>query len=113
MGRQARSSRPRLGRGGWLTLSVMTLFLSGFAGPRLLREDFVRSGAQTLARNHRPGAAQVPSRDAALQCVRRDGVRRSLAGPMRMAVGVKDHAQHEGEGEEREYDDWDKVGVGS
>jgi len=31
--------------GGWLTLPVMTLFLSGFAGPRLLGEDFVRSGA--------------------------------------------------------------------
>jgi len=36
---------PRLGRGGWLTASVMTLFPLGFAGPRLLRGDFVRSGA--------------------------------------------------------------------
>jgi hypothetical protein len=36
---------PRLGRGGWLTASVMTLFRSGFAGPRLLGGDFVRSGA--------------------------------------------------------------------
>jgi hypothetical protein len=35
---------PRLGRGGWLTASVMTLFPSGFAGPRLLGGDFVRSG---------------------------------------------------------------------
>jgi hypothetical protein len=43
----ARQDHPArdLGRGGWLTVSVMTLFLSGFAGPRLLGGDFVRSGA--------------------------------------------------------------------
>ena len=36
---------PRLGRSGWLTAPGMTLFPSGFAGPRLLGGDFVRSGA--------------------------------------------------------------------
>jgi hypothetical protein len=36
---------PRPGRGGRLTASVMTLFPSGFAGPRLLGGHFVRSGA--------------------------------------------------------------------
>jgi hypothetical protein len=36
---------PRPGRGAWLTASVITLFPSGFAGPRLFRSDVVRSGA--------------------------------------------------------------------
>jgi hypothetical protein len=36
---------PRLGRGGWLAVSVRALFLSGFAGPPLLGGDFVRSPA--------------------------------------------------------------------
>src|SRR5689334_3722806 len=95
---------PRLSRDGWLTASVMTLFLSGFAGTRLLGGDFVRSGAQALARKHRPGAGQALSRDAALQRVRGDGVRRGLAAPLRVAVGVKHHAQHEGECEDRDDD---------
>src|ERR1700730_17224888 len=91
----------------------MTLFPSGFTGPRLLGGDFVGVGAWTLAWNYRPGAAQALSRDAALQRVRGDGVRRSLAAPLRVAVGVIHHAQHEGECEDRDDDDDDNVACGS
>jgi len=70
----------------------MTLFPSGFAGPRPLGGDLVRGSARTLAGNDRPGAAQALSRDTALQHVRRDGIRRSLAAPPRVAVSVINHA---------------------
>jgi hypothetical protein len=94
-------------------LVVMTLFPSSIAGPRLLRGDVVRSDVETLARNHRPGAAQALSRDAALQWVRGVGVRRSLAAPLRVAVGVIHHDQHEGECDDRDDDDGDEVGCSS
>ncbi len=70
---------------GW---SSGTELPSGFADPRTLGGDFVRGGARTLAGNDRPGAAQPLSRDAALQRVRGDGIRRSLAAPLRVAVGA-------------------------
>ena len=44
---------------------------------------------------------------------RRHGVRRSLAAPLRMAVGVIHHDQQEGECNDRDDDDGDKVGCGS
>ena len=94
-------------------LAVMTLFPSGFAGPRLLGGGFVGGGAKTLAGNDRSGAARALSRDAALQRVRGDGVRRSLVAPLRVAVGVIHHDQQEGECEDRDDHDGDNVACGS
>ena len=58
---------------------------------------YVRGYIWTLARNDRPGAAQALSRDAAFQRACGVGIRRSLAAPLRVAVGVKNDDQPEGE----------------